>query len=245
MTKEDLPRHFVELLESVRHKRARIVIDHILEHGQITTAELKDRYGYNHPPRAARDVREQGIPLQTVRVEGTDGRRIAAYRFGDPADVRTMLHGRTAFASNIKRALIERHGPRCHIYCAAFPERELQIDHRVPFEIAGDTAGGPTDVDGYMLLCASANRAKSWSCEHCPNWQQKDPETCRTCYWAYPENHAHVATRDVRRLDIVWSEDEVDEYETLRSEAGGTELPTFVKEVLRAHLKKPSDRTTR
>ena len=61
MTREDLPRHFVELLESVRHKRARTVIDHILEHGQITTAELKDQYGYNHPPRAARDVREQGI----------------------------------------------------------------------------------------------------------------------------------------------------------------------------------------
>lgn len=239
MTKDDLPRDFVELLASVRHKRARTVIDHILEHGQITTEELKDHYGYNHPPRAARDVREQGIPLRTVRVAGADGRRIAAYRFGDPADINTiMMRGRTAFAAGLKSTLIEKYGPRCHIYRTEFPERELQIDHRVPFGVAGDTADGPTDVDGYMLLCASANRAKSWSCEHCPNWQERDIETCRTCYWAYPEDHTHVATREIRRLDLIWSEDEVAEYETLRSEAGSTELPAFVKEVLRAHLPK-------
>ncbi len=233
----DLPGDFVELLKSVQHKRARTVIDHILEHGQVTTEELKDRYGYNHPPRAARDVREQGIPLATVRVVGADGRRIAAYRFGDPADMRaSMLHGRTTFASKLKRALVQQHGSRCHIYRTEFPERDLQIDHRVPFEIAGDAAHELEDVEGYMLLCASANRAKSWSCEHCPNWQDKSAETCRACYWAYPEDYSHVATREVRRLDLIWSEDEMDEYEALRSEAGTEELPAFVKEVLRAHL---------
>lgn len=51
------------LLESIRNKRTRIVIEHILEHGHITTEELERDYGYNHPPRAARDVREAGIPL--------------------------------------------------------------------------------------------------------------------------------------------------------------------------------------
>lgn len=56
-----------------------MVIDHIIAHGFITTEDLQ-KYGYNHPPRAARDVREAGIPLETFFVESSDGQRIAAYR---------------------------------------------------------------------------------------------------------------------------------------------------------------------
>ena len=55
--------------------------------------------------------------------------------------------------------LIERYGSRCNIYLEPFPERELQIDHRVPFEIAGDGALSE-NLDDYMLLSPSANRAK-------------------------------------------------------------------------------------
>ena len=51
-------KEFLDLLESVTAKRPRTVIQHILQHGYITSQELKDLYGYNHPPRAIRDVRE-------------------------------------------------------------------------------------------------------------------------------------------------------------------------------------------
>ena len=78
---ESLTDEFKAQLKAVTGRRARVVIDHILEHGHITTEELKDTYGYNHPPRAARDVREQGVPLETFKVTGSDGRRIGAYRF--------------------------------------------------------------------------------------------------------------------------------------------------------------------
>ena len=88
MTLADLPEDFVARCKAVTAKRPRTVIDHILVHGFITTEELKEKYGYNHPPRAARDVREQGIALETFRVTGTDGRKIGAYRFGDPARAR-------------------------------------------------------------------------------------------------------------------------------------------------------------
>lgn len=54
----------LELCLSVTAKRPKTVIDHILEHGFITTEELKERYGYNHPPRAVRDVRENGYQLR-------------------------------------------------------------------------------------------------------------------------------------------------------------------------------------
>lgn len=241
--KRSLPDRFLRLLDSVRSKRPRTVIDHILEHGSVTTEELKNLYGYNHPPRAIRDVREHGIPLETFRVNSSDGRSIAAYRFGDPSMIRlSSLSGRAALTSAIKRELIERYGERCHLYCEKVPGRELQIDHRIPFEIAGDPGDPSEGSNDYMLVCASANRAKSWSCEHCPNWRTKDVEVCRTCYWAYPEDYTHVATRETRRLDLTWSGDEAADYDRLREEVGTrNDLPEHVKRILRAHLREGAD----
>lgn len=241
MSKDTYPTGFLKILKSVKAKRPKTVIDHILKYGQITTEELKDRYGYNHPPRAIRDVREEGIPVTTFRVTGKDGRKIAAYKFGNPSEVRTaQLSGRTAFSSKLKTALIEKHGPRCNIYLEPFPLRELQIDHRVPFEIAGDKGELSENIDEYMLLCGSANRAKSWSCENCANWQVKDVATCQSCYWAYPESYTHIAMRDIRRLDLLWSDEEVSEYNLLKEESKKVqeEAPEYVKNVLRNHFKR-------
>ncbi|MDE0042833.1 MAG: HNH endonuclease [Candidatus Poribacteria bacterium] len=239
MSREKIPPKFLALLKGVEAKRPRTVIDHILEHGQITTEDLRDIYGYNHPPRAIRDVREQGIPVTTFRVTGSDGRKIAAYKFGDPSEIRaTHLSGRTAFSSKLKASLIELHGARCNIYCETFPERDLQIDHRIPFGIAGDI-DALDDVNEYMLLCASANRAKSWSCENCANWTRKEISVCESCYWAFPESYSHVAMRDVRRLDILWADDEVSEYDRLQEVAAEAQenVPEYVKNVLRAHFR--------
>jgi hypothetical protein len=241
MKNKGFPPDFLELLKSIKAKRPKTVIDHILEHGQITSEELKELYGYNHPPRAIRDVREQGIPIATFRVTGSDGRRIAAYKFGDPSEVRAAhLSGRTAFSSNLKQALIEKQGARCNIYLETFPLRELQIDHRIPYEIAGDDNALSNDISEYMLLCASANRAKSWSCENCENWALKRVETCKTCYWAFPESYSHIAMRDIRRLDLLWSGEEIAEYDILLKEANRVqeELPNYVKSVLRKHFSK-------
>ena len=238
MSERELPSEFLRLLRSVEARRPRTVIDHILEHGQITTEELRDIYGYNHPPRAIRDVREHGIPVDTFRVIGSDGRRIAAYRFGNPSDVRSaQLSGRTAFSTKLKSDLVEKYGARCNIYLEQFPERDLQIDHRIPFEIAGE-ARRDEDVNDYMLLCPSANRAKSWSCENCENWLNRNVSVCRTCYWAYPEDYRHVAMRDIRRLDIMWTGEESSEYNKLRDEAteSNVNIPQYVKNVLRAHF---------
>lgn len=241
MSKVNYPNEFLTLLKSVEAKRPKTVIEHILQHGHITTQELKEIYGYNHPPRAIRDVREQGIPIIMFRVTGTDGKKIASYKFGDPSKVRaTQLSGRTNFSSNLKNLLIEKYGLRCNIYLEKFPVRDLQIDHRVPFEIAGDNGNLSEDVSEYMLLCASANRAKSWSCENCLNWQKKDINYCKSCYWAYPESYTHIAMREIRRLDILWSGEEIAEYDFLIEEAQKLqeEAPEYVKNVLRNHFRK-------
>jgi hypothetical protein len=232
MKRKKLPTDFVKRCKAVTAKRPKTVIDHILRHGQITTEELKETYGYNHPPRAARDVREQGIPLETFKVQGSDGRAIAAYRFGDPSESRN-LYGRTAFSKKLKETLLEKHGSRCAIYLEVFPKEELQIDHRIPFQVMGD----PQDeaIENYMLLSASANRAKSWSCEHCINWKNlKKIGVCKSCYWAFPEQYEHVAMRQIRRLDLLWQGAEIKDYEELKATAGdlGKDLPEFVKEIL-------------
>lgn len=241
MKRTKFPVKFLNLCRSITAKRPKTVIDHILKHGHVTTEELKDKYGYNHPPRAARDVKEQGIPIEMFRVIGSDGRKIAAYRFGDPTRLRFGAQfGRTRFSADLKKSLIERYGAQCSIYCSPFPERELQIDHRIPFEVAGDGPDGAANAEEFMLVCGSANRAKSWSCEHCANWQEtKRSGICRECYWAYPEKYSHVAMRAVRRVDILWSEAEVADYEALKckTEKLQKNIPSYVKDILRERLR--------
>lgn len=228
------------ILESISNKRARIVIEHILEHGFITTEQLEKEYGYNHPPRAARDVREAGIPLQTFRVKDSAGRSIAAYRFGDINSIQKgRLEGRQTFPKQFRDKLYAQSGRKCSICNGSFEPRYLQVDHRIPYEVAGDVQGELNPQD-FMLVCGSCNRSKSWSCEHCENWQErKSPQICLQCYWANPEDYVHIALREVRRIDILWAEDEVELYEKLKAAAiqDRFPIPDYVKKVIEKHFR--------
>ncbi len=236
---QQLSEKFLALCKSVSAKRPKAVIDHILKHGFVTTEELKEKYGYNHPPRAARDVREHGIPLTTFRVTGSDGRKIAAYKFGNPDEARfTKTSGRTGLSKSLKERLIQKYGCKCFIYLEEIEERELQIDHRIPYEVGGEPQSEP---ENFMLLSGSANRAKSWSCEHCENWITiRDKSICSSCYWAYPENYSHIAMKEIRRIDLLWQGQETVSYEKLKFQADRVEkqLPVFVKQILEKELKK-------
>ena len=237
MAQQKLPKEFLERLAAVTDKRPKTVIDHILKHGHITTQELRDKYGYNHPPRAAKDVRDQGIPLETFRVKGGDGKSIAAYRFADLSRIRRgFLGGRRTFPKEFRDNLAVTNGCRCHICLSQLEEHYLQIDHRVPYEVVGDVKFDERDLDSFMLLCGSCNRAKSWSCEHCDNWiKGKSPEVFEGCYWASPESYEHVAMKDSRRLDLMWLGDEVVVHDELRERARAERqlIPEYVKRILR------------
>jgi len=234
-----VPKAILDIAKTVTGKRSRVVVDHILRHGNITTEDLEN-YGYKHPPRAIRDVREQGLPLEMFWTANKDGRRIAGYRFGDLRSVRRdRLGGRTTFSKGFHKQVCEAHEFRCAVCLTPYEYRYLQLDHRIPYEIAGETAG--TGISDYMPLCGSCNRAKSWSCEHCDNWtKRKDPARCETCYWARPEHYEHIALCSIRRLDITWQGNEAEEYDELRRIADGKrqKLPDFVKEVLRISVLK-------
>jgi len=234
---QKLSQEFIQFCQSVTAKRPKAVIDHILQHGSVSTEELKDLYGYSHPPRAARDVREHGIPLDTFRVTGRDGRKIAAYKFGDISKTRfSRLSGRTGLSKQLKNELIRHYGCKCFIYIEEINERELQIDHRVPFEVDGEQELEP---ENFMLLCGSANRAKSWSCEHCENWNSlKNKAICLSCYWAYPENYTHIAMKQVRRIDLMWQGKDTEIYERLKQQTVdlGRDIPEFIKELIEREI---------
>ncbi len=237
MTK--LSTQFLELLESVTEKRPKTVIQHILKYGSITSEDLKDIYGYNHPPRAIRDVRERGIPIKTGRTTGRDGRKIATYTFGNEDDLQNMLAkaaGRTVLSKALKQALVEKYGANCFIYLEHMDEASLQVDHRVPYEISGEI--DEKNIERFMLLSPSANRSKSWTCENCENWERKDVTFCMTCFLAYPENYTHLAGKYGKIVSIIFTEDEIDDYNKLIELAGDDSAQELIKKILHEYLNK-------
>ena len=202
----------MEYIKLIKNKRAKIVIEHIIKHGSITTEELEKTYNYKHAPRAARDVREAGIPLVTFNKKSSDGKSIAAYKFGDLTKLQTSrIKGRIVFPKEFKEKLNELNNGRCFVCNGKFEERYLQVDHKVPYEVAGDDSSKERNINEFMLLCGSCNRAKSWSCEHCGNWHEdKNLNTCISCYWGNPNDYTHIALKKIRRIDIQWEEKDVE-----------------------------------
>jgi hypothetical protein len=227
----------LKLCAKVTGKRPKTVIDHIIKYGSITSEDLKDTYGYNHPPRAIRDVREAGIPLETFKVVGSDGRKIGAYRFDDPSKIENhKLAGRQTFSKAFKQQLIKMYGEKCFISGLDYESRYLQIDHRIPYEVAGDNVAEENQPDQFMLITATAQRQKSWSCENCNNLKtEKRLDICSSCYWAYPENYTHAAGRDIRKLNIEWSDQDVDTYDKIKkqSEIKGLSMQDYIKITLK------------
>lgn len=214
---DKLPPEFIKRLKSVQAKRPRTVIEHILKHGSVSTEELRDLYGYSHAPRAARDVREQGIPLRTIKVTGSDGRKIAAYEFNLDENLQNnKAGGRRTFSKKLKDDLLAAFGSKCAVCHQSYEARYLQIDHCIPYEVAGDNASDGTKPEDFLLLCGSCNRAKSWSCEHCSN---RKPTVCSNCYWAAPMNYKHIATEQARRVDLTWQGEDVANYKNIAAAA--------------------------
>ncbi len=94
-------------------KRPKTVIDHILKHGFITTEQLKDDYGYNHPPRAVSDVKEHGIEIGLVSCDARDTLQ-SPHGFGDPtnSDLVSKPDGPTFRAANSDSSFAPRVGLR-------------------------------------------------------------------------------------------------------------------------------------
>ncbi len=202
-----------ERIAAVTNKRARFVLDSIVKKGMVTTEEI-NQAGYEHPPRAARDVRELGFLLKTIKVKHSNGRSIAAYIFGE-GELHPAKAGRRILPKTRRDAIIAAAKNMCQV-CSA--KHNLQVDHCIPYEVAGEPK--LTEKMPYQVLCGSCNRKKSWDCEHCQNWlHNKKPKVCRSCYWANPTTYTHIAMRQERRADLIWNNDEINDFEMIQKEA--------------------------
>lgn len=211
---EKLPEQLLQRIAAVKNKRARLVLDTIVANGQVTTEELQ-QLGYNHPPRAIRDVRELGFMLVTTSVKNATGKRMASYTLA--LEFETAKTGRLQLARKQRDAVIKAAGGKCQL-CGA--THDLQVDHRVPYQVAGESL--KAEENAYMVLCGTCNRRKSWVCEHCPNLLKlKRVKTCKSCYWANPERHLHVAMNPIRRLDLLFEGEDAKRFDAFRKRCEG------------------------
>lgn len=219
------------LIERVTNKRARFVLDSIVENGSVSTEEIS-KAGYDHPPRAAQDVRDLGFPLKTLRVKHSNGRSIAAYTLDLEKLQNSDMGGRRAISKTERAKIVDRAGGGCQICSSTL---NLQVDHRVPYQVGGESKS--TDEDTFQVLCGSCNRKKSWACEHCPNFlEAKNIQICRSCYWSGSDSYTHVATLEERRTDLIWvGKRETDVADNLECEAKsvGKKLPEYIKDILK------------
>ena len=230
-----------QVIAEGKNKRAIATLRVLLAKGSISTDDLQEM-GYNHPPRAIGDVRDAGIPIVTKgAISPRTGRRMAVYTFGDPSQIQAgRIGGRSAFPKDLKTGLLKERGSVDWITGATVDERVLQIDHRIPYRIAGDVNFDHLDIRDFMLLDGSSQRAKSFSCENCPNMQgPRDPSVCRTCFWAYPESYKHIATVDIRRVDVSWQGSDVAVYDTFKKEADklGIDVAELIRRIVRQRSK--------
>ena len=230
----DIPPDMLERISMVRNQRARRLLELIVEHGEVTTEELATQYGYNHPPRAKKDATDLGFPIVSRTVRSRDGTRsISAYRLDAQAAFAEGRGGRQAIPKVMRDQLLQVAKGRCAICGASFANRALQVDHRIPYEIGGESVAPA--LHEFQMLCGSCNRSKSWSCEHdCPNWTIRDPAVCATCLWASPSDYEHVATRQRRQVTITWDDGAVSSFDELRdaAEREGTQLSEYLRGLL-------------
>lgn len=182
------------------------VLRDCLKFGQVSTEDLTARYGYNQPPRAARDLRELGFFLITSTGKTSDGRRMAIYS----VDLDKSLGekgGRIPFKKSDKISLINEHGETCYFCMGKFSPNELQMDHRVPFEVAGNSNYLAEGSGALILVCSSCNRSKSWTCESCENFSNQSETICNNCYWVDPDNYSHISGRSKVRVSFEISDD--------------------------------------
>ena len=131
--------------------------------------------------------------------------------------------------------MIDKYGAKCFVYLESMDESILQVDHRVPYEIGGEH--DEKDIDYYMLLSPSANRAKSWTCEHCDNWEKKDSSFCLRCFWAHPENYEHIAGKYEKIISLIFTGNEIEDYYKLIELSGEENAQNTIKRILHDYLK--------
>lgn len=200
-------------------KRAKALAELLIEKGKVSTKEIREMLNEEHPPSAARDLKDLGIPIK-MTWGSSNGRRYGIYEFDNPDLLENnILRGRQYFPKSLKSNLIKRDGERCNISNINFKSQYLQIDHRIPYRLAGENGLPKDHPEDFQLLSAASQKQKSKICEgECQNFKSvKNPEICKDCYWAYPEDYNHIATQQIRVLNVGFLDKDVELFERIKS----------------------------
>ncbi len=226
---------YEELLETLG-KRPRTMLELLMKKGEVSTYELGE-LGYDQAPRVAQDLKERGVRLRVKNGRHPiTGSRMAIYSLADDGEETPgSFTGRVAIPKAFREEILVHFKSRCNVCNTEYNGRSLQVDHRVPFLVGGES--NEFDVRNFQALCNSHQRAKSWECEHCENRERRDVTICSTCYWAIPDGpFTHVAMREERRLDLTFVASEIKEYKNLEKAAKGLGRP--ISDVAKAAIKK-------
>lgn len=229
----------IEQLLRTLGKRPRTVLEKIVENGSVSTYEL-GQLGYDQPPRAAQDLKEAGVKLKTTFGKHPEtGARMGIYSLDpDQSGNNDNFKGRTAFPKKFRQDLFKHYDQKCNLCNSKYPSGVLQIDHRVPYLIAGDSED--LKIEDFMPLCGSHQRLKSWACEHCENVKSKEIKFCVSCFWAFPDHdYEHIAMIKERRVFVTWKDDEIEDYVKLidTSKKLSLSIPDTIKHLLKGIIK--------
>jgi DNA adenine methylase len=229
--REVVPENIQALCSAVTKHRAKGVVTTILDRGFVTKDQIEVDLGQAHAPRAAQDVKDEGIPLSNQKFKYPDQSNGSYYIFDLDKDAQEgKTGGRKPFPKSFKRLLLEHYGPVHAFTGEPFPEGMLSIDHRVPYAVQGD--GDNRDPSDFMLIDATYQRRKSFACEKCPNLNERDVSVCKRCYWASPSDYDHSATHPIRQTLLSWNgKGELDDFNRIKlaSDKKGQPIQTFLK----------------
>jgi hypothetical protein len=120
-------------IEAVTNRRARMVLDHIVENGSITADDIQG-FGYREHRRAVQDCRDLGFPIKNARIKSPQGGTVGVWSLDLDAAVGAGM-GRRQFPKKFRELLVARAGSRCESCAAREAMRTLQADHRIPYAI--------------------------------------------------------------------------------------------------------------
>lgn len=194
------------------YPRAKAAADLLMEKGVITKYDFEETHvPVSQAPRAIRDLKDHGIPIETLRKISVPQAKtkVNRYTLGSIDNINTsMRYGRMYDPTGMKEKLAKLHGDVC-VFCGKkLTAKDRELDHKLPVNIFGDLS--PVErlnPDNYQLVCRGCNRLKREATSHGAfDDQREGMDIVKQNYWYDPVQYRK--NRDDRLYAhnvIVWN----------------------------------------
>jgi hypothetical protein len=206
-------KEFLDLLVSNFSKRGNFVRDTMLTKGSVTRWDM---LGAGYDPVAVCDLTSLGVTVSTKMIS-EKGKSSMEYTLNPQAFI-DRAESRMFMTPKERRRFFRSYGCKCLTCSLTLDPRSLQVDHRIPFILVGNSL---VKLEGYSALkpaCPSCNSTREDICRECIKKRGTNHEVleCRTCYWAYPENYTHIAGTHRSLILVASTRDDPSKLEQVR-----------------------------